>query len=212
MKRRRPRRISQSGLKRHPLLTLVLVLVALAAMADRAGWLGQRPSARTVTPDDRSDVERYHQQRFRVVKVVDGDTLDVDAPDGSAPTTRVRLWGVDTPEVAGGGRGEMHYGPEASAYAKRLLTDQSVRLELVTDRKTRDRYGRLLAYVRLDNGEMFNEMLIASGHAYADPRFNHPRRDRMAQLEETARAKRVGLWNQAKPTDGPAWRQRLSSD
>ncbi len=192
---RRRRRISQNRLKRHPLITLVVVLIALAAIADRAGWIGDgRRPATHATSDGRSDVERYHGQTFRVARVVDGDTLDVDVPDGPEPRTRIRLWGVDTPEVAGGGRGEMFYGREASAYAKRLLTDQHVRLELVTDRPTRGRYGRLLADVYLDNGEMLNEKLIISGHAYADPRFKHPLRERLLELEAEAQAAGVGLW------------------
>jgi micrococcal nuclease len=213
MKRKRRRRVSQNRLKRHPLVTALLVIFALAVMADRQGWFGPpRLSAPPISSDGASDVTRYHRQIFRVSRVVDGDTFDIEAPDGDERTTRIRLWGVDTPEVAGGGRGEMYFGKEASEYAKQLLTDQRVRLELVTTRKTRGGFGRLLAYVYLEDGEMLNEKLVISGHAYADPRFTHPLKDRMLALEKEAEETRAGLWKGAKRSDWPEWRQRTAED
>ena len=46
-----------------------------------------------------SDFDKYNQKEFTVVKVVDGDTLDIDIPDAQYKTTRIRLIGVDTPET-----------------------------------------------------------------------------------------------------------------
>jgi len=161
-------------------------------------------------PPAEGDYARYHQKTFNVVKVVDGDTLDIDLPDGRFETTRIRLWGVDTPEVAGSPRGAMYWGATASAFAKRTLIGRRVRLELL-ERNTRGKYKRLLAYVYLaDSNEMFNEMLLTAGHAYADTRFAHPRRDHFIALEAAAREKGTGLWKNVTTDQMPKWRQHFT--
>jgi len=77
--------------------------------------------------------------------VVDGDTVDVVLGDRHE---RVRLIGIDTPEVYVTDGPPECYGPEASAYTKQLLPEgTAVRLE--RDVVGRDDYGRLLAYVYL---------------------------------------------------------------
>jgi micrococcal nuclease len=90
-----------------------------------------------------------------VSHVVDGDTIDVvadfpfgygdDCPVTAGQTYRVRLVGVDTPEVYGQ---EECYGQEASDYVKGLLQDKAVCL--MRDTSCTDRYERLLAYVWVD--------------------------------------------------------------
>ena len=51
-----------------------------------------------------SDSKKYHGNSFNVIKVVDGDTIDIDVADGGKSFTRIRLWGVDTPETKKPGR------------------------------------------------------------------------------------------------------------
>jgi endonuclease YncB( thermonuclease family) len=95
----------------------------------------------------------------KVVSVVDGDTFDIDhAIHGM---DRVRLIGVDTPEVYGGTE---PCGPEASDFTTRRLEGQSVRLEIGED--DTDPYGRLLAYVFIGN-ELYNKTLVKKGLADA---------------------------------------------
>lgn len=156
------------------------------------------------------DQERYHNQTFACVKVVDGDTLDVDIPDGDKPHTRVRLWGVDTPETAQSRREAMYFGPEASAFTKSLVEGRRVRLVLTG--RSRDKYGRLLAYVYLaDRDLMLNEELLRTGHAYADRRFDHPWKERFMTLETAAARGSKGLWRRVKPEQMPEWRQRYDA-
>lgn len=170
----------------------------LAAVADRV--CGRRQG---------NDYTRYHNRVFTVVNVVDGDTFDIDMPDRQYETTRIRLWGVDTPEVAGSKAGAMHFGPEASAYAKRTLAGRQVRIVL-SPTKTRGLYGRLLAYVHLvPEDDSFNELLIENGYAYADWRFPHLLKKRYKTLEKRARRRSVGLWADVQLEDKPAWRQRM---
>jgi micrococcal nuclease len=125
-----------------------------------------------------------------VTKVTDGDTIHV-AYRGT--DERVRLIGVNTPEVDWyGGKAEC-YGSEAGLYARGRLSRARVRL--VFDVERRDRYGRLLAYVYMGK-ELFNLTLVRLGYARADP---VPPDTRLAgafeRAEEQARAADAGLWS-----------------
>jgi micrococcal nuclease len=103
-------------------------------------------------------VIQNHDATATVTRVVDGDTIDISpSVEGRS---RVRLIGMDTPEVS---FGTQPYGREASDYAKRELEGDEVGLEL--DVQKIDPYGRFLAYVYLPDGQMFNETLLEEGHA-----------------------------------------------
>jgi micrococcal nuclease len=176
---------------------LVLILAGVAAgliLADHFGVFGRKPLP---------DIEKYDGRTFRVVHVVDGDTLDVDAPDGRHHRTRIRLWGVDTPETVKPNTPVQHFGQEAGAFAKSLTLDQVVRLELDRHRGTRDKYGRLLAYVWLPDGRMLNRVLVEEGYGYADPRFDHRYKSEFTRLQHQAKDAGRGLWKDVKPQDLP---------
>ncbi len=188
----------------HRPVARALLIVALLSL----GSAGYRRWSGRGAPDD---LARYHDSTFVVVNILDGDTFDVDAPDGEHAGTRVRLWGVDTPEVEGSRDGAMHFGAEASAFIKRALAGRTVRLVLNPER-TRDLYGRLLAYAYFDDDPIsLNEKLIEGGFAYADLRFEHAYRARFEALEKHARKLRAGLWKDVSPERMPAWRQRIES-
>ncbi|MEM6334858.1 MAG: thermonuclease family protein [Planctomycetota bacterium] len=171
--------------RRRLLFAIIAIAVAALIGIDRVGWL--------LVPAD--DHARYHLRDVTVVAVIDGDTLDVDLPDAPHPTTRVRLWGIDTPE-----RGDpaTHTPPEpgyqqATDAARQWALNQTVTLEL-EPHSTRGRHGRLLAHVRLPEGDLLNERLLEQGLARADPRFPHSRVERFDLLETAARKRRIGLW------------------
>lgn len=177
---------------------VVLAAGALAAV-DRAGLFGFAPPP---------DTETYHDRAFDVVKVVDGDTFDIAAPDGKRdrPTTRVRLWGVDTPETVMPDAPPQHFGPEASAFARQTLLGAKVTLKIDRRRgKQRDKYNRLLAYAYLPDGRMFNELLVAEGYGYADPRFPHLHSRDFARRQAQARRAGKGLWAELTPSDVPKY-------
>jgi len=155
-----------------------------------------------------SDHGRYHNKTFTCVNVVDGDTIDIGIPDGKYPHTRIRLWGVDTPETSKSPKGAMYYGDEASAFTKSLVLGKPVRVVLAPD-KARGKYGRLLAYVYLANSEtMLNEEILARGCGYADRRFDHVWKQRFIKLEQGARNRQAGLWQNVTLEQMPEWRQR----
>jgi micrococcal nuclease len=105
---------------------------------------------------------------------------------------KVRLIGIDTPEVYGP---DECFGPQASAYAKRVLQPgRRVRYRLGVEE--RDRYGRALAYVYLENGRLFNELLAKEG--YAQPLTIPPNDELAGRFVAAARQAREanrGLWN-----------------
>ena len=121
-----------------------------------------------------------------VERVVDGDTIVVRG------VGRVRLIGVDTPETVDPRRPVEFFGREASAFAKRLLEGQQVRLEY--DRERTDRYGRTLAYVHLRDGTFANAEIIRRGYGHAYTRFPFRHLDRFRRLEREAREAGRGLW------------------
>lgn len=128
-----------------------------------------------------------------VVGVVDGDTVDVRV---HGVTERVRLIGIDTPESVAQDRPVQCFGAEASARTASLLpAGTEVRIE--RDEVTRDRYGRLLAYVwRTGDDLLVNLDLVQGGFAdavtYGD---NEALYDVFAAAESGARAGGVGLWS-----------------
>jgi len=154
-----------------------------------------------------ADHDHYHNRTFHVVRVRDGDTFDVDAPDSGAPTTRVRHWGVDTPEVADSQGTAMHFGKEASAFTTATIAGRDIRLVLAPE-QTRDAFDRLLAYAYVGSDPVsLNERLIETGHAYADTRFPHPWRARFEALERHAQKAGKGLWKELVPDQMPDWRR-----
>jgi len=100
-----------------------------------------------------------HAVRARVLRVIDGDTIEVSI---GGQHEDVRYIGVDTPETVKPGSPVQCYGPRASAENRRLVEGRTVRL--VFDRERRDAYGRLLAYVYAGS-RFVNATLVRDGSA-----------------------------------------------
>src|SRR3954447_2575685 len=156
---------------------IVLVLTALAGRTVLAGrGIGTGGGAQEAT----------------VVRVVDGNTVIARLGDGHFE--RVRYIGMDTPEDVKPGVPVQCYALKAAAYNRRLVAGRHVKL--VPGAETRDRYGRLLAYVyRRPDGLFVNEQLVKRG--FARP-LTIPPNDRyagpIAHLAASARAAGRGLW------------------
>ena len=121
----------------------------------------------------------------RVQRVVDDDTVRL------AGLGKVRLIGINTPEVYGH---VQCFGPEASAFAKHVLRG-GLEVRYRVGRESHDRYGRLLAYVWLPDGRLFNRLLAEDG--YAVPLTIRPN-DRLAPVfraaVDDARRAHRGMW------------------
>jgi len=187
-------------------LLLVVVFVWLDHSPIRSKW---RPQPKSDEQSRAYDFEKYHAGTFTVVNVVDGDTIDIDIPDGQYEHTRIRLWGIDTPETKNPKVGVMYFGPEAAEFATELTLRKNVTVYL-EEHSTRGKYGRLLAYVQLPDKRFLNEILLTEGYAYADLRFRHSLYNRYKQLDASARSLKKGLWEKVTREQLPEWLQRMN--
>ena len=127
----------------------------------------------------------------RVVRIIDGDTLVLK------PNEKIRLIGVDTPETKHPKKSVGCFGPQASEFTKKLVEGKKVRLELDevnTRLGHKDKYGRTLGYIYLEDGTFLNEEIIRLGYGKITTfRFSH--RDEFQALEREAKEWRRGLWS-----------------
>jgi len=130
----------------------------------------------------------------RVVRIIDGDTLVVRI--GRA-TERVRLIGVDAPEVAKHGEPGECFGDDATLVLTGLTPPGSI-VRIERDVEARDVYDRLLAYVTVESDSarvMVNRALLEVGAARTlriEP--NTARASEFESVAATARSLGVGLW------------------
>jgi micrococcal nuclease len=146
----------------------------------------------TIIPTSTSNIS--NKTKAKVVKVVDGDTMDFSF-DGK--TERVRVIGINTPETVDPRKSVECFGQEASNQAKKILTiGLSVELEKDSSQGERDKYNRLLRYVFVDNGTIdFGMSMIGSGYAYEytyDTPYKYQSVYKQAQKE--AEGGKKGLW------------------
>ena len=125
-----------------------------------------------------------------VSRVIDGDTIEV-VLDGQTRT--VRYIGIDAPESVDSTRAAEPFGVEASSRNRNLVFGQQVILE--KDVSESDQFGRLLRYVRLTDGTMVNEVLVAEGFAVVaifPPDVKYA--ERLFALQESSRKQERGMW------------------
>jgi micrococcal nuclease len=121
-----------------------------------------------------------------VTRVIDGDTIEVEGAG------RVRLIGVDAPELGDRRPQVADFARRARDYATLALLGEVVRLE--PGAQPLDRYGRALAYVHLADGTLFNGAIIRDGYAFVYARFPFERLEEFRRYERQARDAGRGLW------------------
>ncbi|MDO8498321.1 MAG: thermonuclease family protein [bacterium] len=178
------------------LLVISLLLIALGL---GTVWYGSK-ALETVpvsspalgpTPFEATSAALLDGEEVKVVRVVDGDTVEVEG------RKKVRYIGIDTPETVDPRRPVACFGKEASEENKKLVEGKTVILE--KDISETDKYGRILRYVYLkrENGELLfvNDYLVRQGFAKVvtyppDVRFSQ----QFLEAEREARAENRGLW------------------
>jgi endonuclease YncB( thermonuclease family) len=130
----------------------------------------------------------------RVVRVTDGDTVSV--LDAANRQTKVRLYGIDTPEQ------DQPYGNAAKRVLLDLVSQQQVGVVLVTI----DSYGRKVGTLYHD-GANINLAMVASGYAWWYEHYA-PHERRLAVAEQQARQQKLGLWQDSHPIPPWEWRRR----
>lgn len=148
---------------------------------------GAKP-IRLSTPTQRSS----HQ----VAKVLDGDTLVLKTGE------RVRLLGVNAPEIQSRHRDGEPGGMAAKAWLQHKIGGRRVHLEY--DQEKQDRYNRLLAHLYLPNGEHVNLTLLEEGLAAVNllpPNLRHA--DAMIRAQQRAEKQQLGIWSLSDYTPRP---------
>lgn len=111
----------------------------------------------------------YEYQVKKVLKVVDGDTIDVDIDLGFSIsyTQRVRLAGIDTPESRTRDKKEKALGLESKDKLKKAI-DAATKIVIKTEKPdSSEKYGRILGWVFLDDNKVsINQTLIDEGYAW----------------------------------------------
>jgi len=111
----------------------------------------------------------YEYRVKKVLKVVDGDTIDVDIDLGFdiSFTSRVRLAGIDTPESRTTDKDEKVLGLEVKDRLKHLVSTANTVVIRTEKPDSSEKYGRILGWLFLDGAEKsVNEALIADGYAW----------------------------------------------
>jgi micrococcal nuclease len=127
----------------------------------------------------------------QVLRVIGGDTIAVCCVGGKREN--VRYIGVSTPEIHQTSRGIEPLGKEAAVANVKLVAAKTIHLEF--DLEQRDRYGRLLAYVYLEDGTFVNAWLVQQGFGQVittPPNVKY--HELLLRLQGEAREAGRGLW------------------
>ncbi|MEK6542911.1 MAG: thermonuclease family protein [Elusimicrobiota bacterium] len=157
---------------------------ALEALADEQGAPPVRPQASKAITSTQAETAS-------VVRVVDGDTIVLT--DGR----KVRLIGVDTPELHHPKKPVQYFAKEARDFVSDLVLGKTIGLAFDPANiyvKHTDKYGRLLAYIVLPDGDLLNVKLIREGYGHAYTRFPFRYLEEHRTLEREAREQKRGLW------------------
>ena len=127
-----------------------------------------------------------------VLNVHDGDTITV-LKEGQ--NVKVRLIGMNAPEIYNYQKTPQCFGTEATQHARILLKNLPVRIETDPSQDTYDKYGRLLAYAFLPDGTNFAEHMIAEGYAHEYTyRLPYQYQKEFKSAEREAQSEGLGLW------------------
>ncbi len=183
----------------------VLILLVGIGIGLKFGKTSPSPSVTPPAANDLSTQNKTAQETsgqnqssvdtFKVTRVIDGDTIEIEGGE------RVRYIGIDTPETVDPRKPVQCFGVEASNKNKELVEGKMVRLEKdITDR---DKYNRLLRYVYV--GDIFvNLELVKQGFAYS---YSYPPdikyQEQFLKAQQEAREAKRGLWNACPTTSEP---------
>ena len=133
---------------------------------------------------------------YPVIKVTDGDTIQVLVNEEKV---KVRIIGIDTPEIVSTTKPVQCYGPESSAFADDVLSGTSVYLEYDESQGVLDRYGRTLAHVWTEHKKLYAADAILLGYGiektYGD---EYKYREMFIDNQSEAREQLAGLWGSCK--------------
>ena len=125
----------------------------------------------------------------KIISIIDGDTIK------TATSGKIRLIGIDTPELNSPYTDEEPGGKEATEKIRGILAD-SKKVCLIHDEigdKT-DRYGRSLDYVFSEDGTDINAEMVRTGFARWYSRFPYERKWEFKEYQDSAKKENLGVW------------------
>lgn len=146
---------------------------------------------------------------YKVVRDVDGDTIVVSM-DGKDET--VRFIGVDTPETHKPNTPVQCFGPQASDFTSKAVTGKTVRLVADPTNDDRDKYGRLLRYVYLEDGSLLDQTLVSQGYGFAYISFPFQKKADFIAAQTAAQTAKLGLWTTCQPYQEQGGRWQTQND
>ncbi len=135
-------------------------------------------------------VKKELREKVKILNVIDWDTIVIQFKDGTKEHLRF-IW-VDTPETKHPKKAIEFYWKETSDFTKKNLEWKEIELELDFD-NYRDKYGRLLGYVWIDNIN-FNKLLIEKWYGRAYLYFPFKYSAEFAKAEKEAKKNKLWLW------------------
>ncbi len=149
------------------------------------------------------DWANFDRHRFRVVRAIQSDILEIQSPKGPA---RVKLAGVNGPHIPGD-----FYAAQALDYTRNRTVGREVTLRL-EPLEPRDACGQLIAHVYLLDTDNLNADMVKDGIVYVERRMRSSLLGQYEALENEARRRKYGLWKSVRRTDMPVWRQKWLED
>jgi endonuclease YncB( thermonuclease family) len=138
-----------------------------------------------------------------VKTVIDGDTIDVSS------LGRVRLLGIDAPEIGRGFDTPAPFAKEARDRLTAIILNRWIRLE--QEGPATDVYSRRLAYIVTEDGQFVNATLVREGLARVTARLPLTRLPELQRAEAEAQAFRRGMWGQAPQIPSAGYTRRSGS-
>ncbi|QQE11168.1 thermonuclease family protein [Planctomycetota bacterium] len=184
-------------IKRTLIATFALICIITFSILDHHHWFLYQGS----------EFDQLNNRHAYVTKIIDGDTIIVTIPDlydelGNPLQERIRLWGLDTPEIQRTRADQIirkaePYSGQATQLTRQLSEGKTIQLKLQKSR-LRGQFGRLLAYIILPDGSDLGEHLLISGFAAVELRWHHQKLQRYQLLEQSAKRGQVGMWDTSK--------------
>ena len=138
-----------------------------------------------------------------IVKVSDGDTVQGETPEGTK--LKIRLYGIDAPEIAHGKMPGQTMGKESLIVLKNKILNKHVRVDFLDV----DRHRRIVAMLWLGNRNINLEM-VKDGYAEAYREYlKDPYRKSFVEAEKEAKTARKGIWALAANERPSAFRGRV---
>lgn len=161
--------------KREPVLLLTLLLAGALLFY----FSGDKEN-------DKAALDTSKAFSGKVTKVADGDTLTVNKK------IKIRLAGIDAPELAHGGQPAQYFGSESGKALKSLVLGKSVEVIPLT----KDRYGRLVADVTTPEEGSSSEYMLRNGFAFLYPYKDIPKKflDKLLKVQREAISEKRGFW------------------